>query len=182
MRAIASLAPSNPMPQPSATPVLSMPRLILPAQPITPAAFAPYGQVISATNHDKAFDAADAQLRLDQGIPRFYIMRLPYRGRVFDRITRHQRCTQCLGSLAGKEWFLGVAPPGPEPTPAIATIQTFRIPGTCFVTLAIGTWHAGPYFDDETVDFYSLELSDTNSVDHDTCNLRATYDLDIEIA
>lgn len=160
-----------------------MSRLILPAQPITPAAFAPYGQVISAVRHDQDFDdQTAAQLHLENGIPRFYIMRLHHRGRNFHTITRHQRCTQSLGSLEGKDWFLGVAPPGPDSAPAISAIRVFRIPGTCFVNLAVGTWHAGPYFDNDTVDFYSLELSNTNLIDHDTCNLKTTYDIEIDIA
>ncbi|WP_448564609.1 hypothetical protein [Trichothermofontia sp.] len=38
--------------------------------------------------------------------------------------------------------------------------------------LAIGTWHAGPYFDHDWVDFYNLELSDTNEVDHFSYDFR----------
>ncbi len=155
--------------------------LHLPAQAITATAFAPYGQLITADLDGAAFGPQDAQLHLHNGIPRFYIMRLSQRGRRFGTITRHLQCTQCLGSLAGKAWFLGVAPPGKVAVPAIADIQIFQIPGDCFVKLAVGTWHAGPYFDADTVDFYSLELSDTNITDHDTCNLQHTYGIEIEI-
>ncbi len=56
-----------------------------------------------------------------------------------------------------------------------------KITGSCFVTLAVGTWHAGPYFDDPTLNFYNLELSDTNVVDHTTCDLQETYGLTIAI-
>ena len=42
----------------------------------------------------------------------FYIMRLPHRGRRFERITFHGGCTQCLGALApAAPWYLVVAPP-----------------------------------------------------------------------
>jgi ureidoglycolate hydrolase len=151
------------------------------AQPITPDNFRLYGQVIFATPDGKSFDQADAQLHLSEGIPRFYIMRLHQRGRSFSRITRHQRCTQCLGSLEGREWLIAVAPPADADCPDPTTIAAFRIPGNCFIKLNVGTWHAGPYFEQEFVDFYNLELTDTNLTDHQTCSLRETYGLEFEI-
>lgn len=148
---------------------------------ITPMAFRPFGQVIQAASDGKNFDPEDAQLQLQNGTPRFYIMRLQQRGRRFHAITRHQQCTQCLGALAGKEWLIAVAPPSTASCPAIADLTAFRIPGNCFIKLEIGTWHAGPYFEDDVIDFYNLELSNTNIVDHDTCNLRSTYGMEFEI-
>lgn len=142
------------------------------ANDIDAEAFAPYGQLIQPTPDGHPFDTNDAQLKLDEGIPRFYIMRLHHRGLTFHTITRHKRCTQCLGALAGASWFLAVAPPSDRDRPNLDLLQAFRIPGTCFVKLHVGTWHAGPFFDAETVDFYNLELSDTNVTDHHTHNLR----------
>jgi len=153
----------------------------LPARWITPDSFRPYGQVIAASEDGKPFDQADAQLELSRGIPRFYIMRLHQRGRRFTRITRHQQCTQCLGALGGQPWLLAVAPPGDTSQPELGAIAAFQIPGDCFIKLEVGTWHAGPYFVQDWVDFYNLELSDTNLVDHDTCNLQATYGVELEI-
>jgi ureidoglycolate hydrolase len=148
---------------------------------ITPETFRPFGQMIQATSDGKGFDHEDAQLQLQNGIPRFYIMRLHHRGRQFHKITRHQQCTQCLGALEGKEWLIVVAPPSEAACPAIADLTAFRIPGNCFIKLDIGTWHAGPYFEGDAIDFYNLELSDTNLVDHDTCDLRSAYNLEFEI-
>ena len=153
----------------------------LPATPITPEAFAPFGQVILPSEDGAAYGPADAQLKLDEGTPRFYIMRLEDKGRKFHAITRHRRCTQCLGSLAGAEWLMGVAPPSDADEPDPAAIQAFRIPGNCFIKLHVGTWHAGPLFDLPQVDFYNLELSDTNVVDHQTCNLRSRFHVEFEI-
>jgi len=147
----------------------------LPVHAISSENFQPFGQLILPTEDGKPFDDKDAQLSLSNGIPRFYIMRLEHRGRQFSRITRHHQCTQCLGSLEGKDWLLAVAPPCNEKRPAIADIKAFHIPGHCFVKLHTGTWHAGPYFDHDEVSFYNLELSDTNVVDHDTCNLSSSY-------
>ncbi len=151
------------------------------ARPITPEGFAPFGQVIFPSPDGQAFGANDAQLVLDAGTPRFYIMTLTHRGQRFRTITRHRRCTQCLGALGGKDWWLAVAPPGPAATPDPATIQAFHIPGHCFVNLAVGTWHAGPYFGHDQVHFYNLELSDTNMTDHQTCHLAQTFGLEFAI-
>lgn len=44
-----------------------------------------------------------------------------------------------------------------------------RIPPGVFIKLHQATWHAGPYFvDSQHMDFYNLELSDTNVTDHNT--------------
>lgn len=152
----------------------------LPAQLITATAFQLYGQLIQPSPDGKAYDATDAQLVLDQGLPRFYIMRLRQRGRQFSKITRHRRCTQCLGSLHGAPWLIAVAAPACDP-PSRDSLAAFQVPGDCFIKLAVGTWHAGPYFDQETVDFYNLELSDTNITDHDTYDLAAGEGTSFEI-
>ncbi|MDY6939874.1 MAG: Ureidoglycolate hydrolase [Cyanobacteriota bacterium] len=151
------------------------------AQWVTPENFSPYGQVILPSSDGKPFDETDARLQLDRGTPRFYIMHLTHRGRKFDRITRHVRCTQCLGSLEGKDWSIAVAPPSEEERPSIADLTAFRIPGNCFIKLEMGTWHAGPYFDEEFIDFYNLELSDTNITDHFTYSFATKDSLEFEI-
>lgn len=153
----------------------------LPATWVTPATFAPYGQVIFASPDGKPYDETDAQLYLSQGVPRFYLMRLLAKGRRFHRMTRHRLCSQCLGSLVGKEWWLAVAPPSATDTPDLEQLRGFRIPGTCFIKLEPGTWHAGPYFEHEFVDFYNLELSNTNEVDHQTCDLQISFGLEFEL-
>ncbi|MBD2232046.1 ureidoglycolate lyase [Phormidium tenue] len=153
----------------------------LTAQPITPEAFAAFGQVIFPSADGAVFGPADAQLQLDRGIPRFYLMTLEHRGTRFRTITRHQRCTQCLGALEGKDWFMAVAPPGTAEQPDPQEIRALHIPGDCFIKLAVGTWHAGPYFCHPTVNFYNLELSDTNITDHQTCNLAREFGVEFEI-
>jgi ureidoglycolate hydrolase len=153
----------------------------IPAQQITAKSFQAYGQVIFASEDGKPYDQEDARLSLEQGTPRFYIMRLQQKGRRFSRITRHIRCTQCLGSLEGKDWLIAVAPHSEAVEPSLENLAAFRIPGNCFIKLEVGTWHAGPYFDHEWVDFYNLELSDTNVIDHETCNLLDRFGLEFEI-
>ena len=151
------------------------------AESITAEKFKPYGQLITPTADGKPYDETDASLNLTHGIPRFYIMHLQHKGRQFDRITRHHLCTQCLGSLAGKDWFIAVCPPSTTPEPDISLMKAFHILGNCCIKLEVGTWHAGPYFDHEAVDFYNLELSNTNVVDHFTYNFATSQNLAWEI-
>ena len=154
----------------------------LPAEWITPERFRPYGQVIFASQDGKSYDADDAQLNLQNGTPRFYIMRLHHKGRKFHKITRHIQCTQCLGSLEGKDWLIAVAPPNSEvDEPALEDIVAFHIPGNCFIKLEMGTWHAGPYFNHDFVDFYNLELNNTNVIDHFTHDFLKSHQLQFEI-
>uniref|UniRef100_A0A0D9V7G6 Ureidoglycolate hydrolase n=1 Tax=Leersia perrieri TaxID=77586 RepID=A0A0D9V7G6_9ORYZ len=157
----------------------------------TPESFAPFGQVIAATPDGDEFGPHDAQLDLSRGIPRFYIMRLEKRPLKFHTITHHASVTQCLGSIGGEDWYLGVARPsivedgaqehggdGRKPVqsraghyylpPDPAEVRVFRVSGAKFLKLHIGTWHAGPQFKADAVDFYNLELSNTNIVDHTT--------------
>lgn len=135
---------------------------------LTPEAFAPFGTV-GLPQADGARHA-DVSLDLSQGRPRFYIMRLDGRGLGFDRMARHDRVTQCLGTTDGRPWLIAVAPAAVK-APTAADIRAFRIPPDRFIALAHGTWHAGPYFTEPCRDFYNLELSDTNSADFTVCRL-----------
>ncbi|MFM7887097.1 MAG: ureidoglycolate lyase, partial [Pseudanabaena sp.] len=88
---------------------------------------------------------------------------------------------QCLGSLGGKEWFMAVAPASPPEQVEIAQIAAFRITGNCFIKLNAGTWHAGPLFADEFIDFYNLELHDTNINDYEVYNFCQLYKINDHI-
>ncbi|XP_058070104.1 uncharacterized protein LOC131219123 isoform X2 [Magnolia sinica] len=151
----------------------------------TETSFKEYGQVIDVSSDGQEFGPSDAQLDLSRGTPRFYIMHLEDQQLKFSKITHHASVTQCLGSIGGQEWYLGVAkasilntnkigvemgckvvqsscghyyvPPAPD------AVRVFRVVGPKFLKLNIGTWHAGPLFKMKTMDFYNLELSNTNN-------------------
>ena len=156
----------------------------LAVRPAVRASFAPYGDFVAASPDGAAFGPGDARLDLSQGRPRFYIMRLERKPLVFDRITRHRRVTQCLGALGGRDWLIAVAPPGevgdPSARPQPEAIAAFRIPGDAFIKLHAGTWHAGPFFTHPVVDFFNLELADTNEADHQSCDLAREYGVAFE--
>ena len=67
--------------------------------------------VIFAAVDGKSFDAEDARLNLQNGVPRFYIMRLREKGRKFGKITRHVECIS-VWALEGNHWLMAVAPLG----------------------------------------------------------------------
>lgn len=98
-------------------------------------------------------------------------MRIPKRGLTCDRITYHDKVTQCLGGLGSESWYLVVAAPSGsvESAPSEEDLHAFKISQGHFVKLHQGAWHAGPLFDSaDHMDFYNLELSDTNQSDHNT--------------
>ncbi|KAI3809001.1 hypothetical protein L1987_24965 [Smallanthus sonchifolius] len=162
----------------------SMEPAVVKLKPIeaTPETFKEFGQVIQASPDGDEFGPHDAQLDLSQGTPRFYIMHLQDRALKFSKITHHASVTQCLGSISGDVWFLGVAKSSIVEEkgenvlqsrsghffvpPAVDSVQVFKITGPKFLKLNRGTWHAGPLFKPDTMDFYNLELSNTNVVDH----------------
>jgi ureidoglycolate hydrolase len=136
------------------------------AQKLTKEAFAPFGQVCEWQEDMKLFDGVDAQLDLSQGTPRFYLMRIPAKGLDFKNITHHKAVTQCLGGLSDKPWFMAMAASSVE-KPSEENMAVFEIPPGVFVKMNKGTWHAGPLFSGpDHIDFYNLELKDTNLVDH----------------
>ncbi|GFQ03558.1 hypothetical protein PHJA_002499600 [Phtheirospermum japonicum] len=158
----------------------------------TPESFQEFGQVVEASPDGDEFGPRDAQLDLSYGTPRFYIMHLEDRPLKFSKITHHASVTQCLGSIGGHVWYLGVSKPSiVDPIeikgaigasieqshsghfyipPAVDDVRVFKISGPKFLKLNRGTWHAGPLFLEKMMDFYNLELSNTNVVDHTTHN------------
>jgi ureidoglycolate hydrolase len=150
---------------------------LLEVRELTPEAFASYGEVVlplptggqgAETRYDPETSASEAKLVLGNGVPRLWVMHLPHVGLGFSRIARHRRVTQCLGSLGGKEWLIGVAPPGDsadDARPRVEDIVAFQVPGDRLVKLHVGTWHAGPHFVHDECLFFNLENLDTNKRD-----------------
>jgi ureidoglycolate lyase len=113
-------------------------------EPLTAAAFAPFGQVLDATgehrlinegmcrrHHDRAaLDFADgrAGISIFRAEPRA----LPYR---LDLIERHPEGSQAFLPMSADP-FLVIVSPGPQATP-----RAFLTNGAQGVNLARGTWH-----------------------------------------
>lgn len=138
---------------------------------------APYGTLIEPSEDGSPFGAGDANLSLSNGTPRLYIMRIKDRQPLIKTIARHNKVTQCLARSTGKDWFIGLAKPGPQP--GREDIKLFRIPGGTALALNQGTWHAGPHFSGNAADFFNLEMVDTNDNDKDECAVEPPIPVDV---
>jgi ureidoglycolate hydrolase len=152
---------------------------------ITPEKFHPYGQIITAIDHGTfngrpSDESGGAILKLQNGTPFFWGMRLKNTGLKVDRLVRHIECNQCVGAIE-KDWYIFVAPPTEVEQPEVDKITAFRIPGNSFIKIGLGVWHAGPYFNEDFVDFYNLELYETGDLDYFVHNLVEKNDLEFEI-
>lgn len=160
----------------------------IPAKAVTHESIKPYATLLEAGIDGTPFGPADAPLFLGNAVeytPRFYLMKLERKALTISHITRHRKVTQCLAALNGKSWFILLAPPGdndnPNDKPDTSQLAAFTVSGSQAIALKQGTWHAGPYFLDEFVDFVNLELSDTNITDHQTVNLAVEFGLYVEL-
>ncbi len=150
-------------------------------QLITPENFKQFGEVIYPCDNRRPFSKElDLNLDIVRGEPRLYIMQLEYKELSFNKISRHVNCSQCLGSMDKKNWYFAVCPPnnGSE-IPDLSKIQAFEILPSCIVKINAGTWHEGPYFKHQSVDFLNLEHRDTILKDYFTYKLNKTYCFDI---
>jgi ureidoglycolate hydrolase len=156
-------------------------RHTVPAQELTDEAFRPYGDIIKPRRTGLQFDrshvyrpeneSTHVKLQITNGVPVLRIMQQPKRGLIFQKMARHMKVTQCLGSLQGKEWFMAVAAPKPPDSVKVEDVTAFRIPGDRIIKLHAGTWHAGPHFIHDECLFLNLENEDTNSRDFNEATL-----------
>ena len=148
---------------------------------ITSPAFLTYGQPITPVGDLTPYGEQDAQLFFDEGPIRFYIMNLENPGEDVRALTRHTHCSQCLASADAEPWWIAVAAPHLESDQiAIDSIRLFRVEPRQAIKLALGTWHAGPYFKSKTAMFYNLELSNTKVADHTTRRLDQVINLQFD--
>jgi ureidoglycolate lyase len=133
------------------------------AEPLSAAAFAPFGQVIAT---------GDMVMEL-RGDERFALNVLSYDRRplVCDHLNRHHRATQALVALAGRPTLVVVAPPDLDFSTRdhLASVRAFVCDGTAGINLALATWHWGPYPLMDHVDLVNVQgagFADDNEVAH----------------
>jgi ureidoglycolate lyase len=134
---------------------------IVRAEPLTEAAFAPFGQVVRE---------GDCVMEL-RGDERFHLNVLHYDRKPLrcDHLNRHNRATQMLVALAGKPTLLVVGPKEYEfsTTDHLPHARAFLCDGTAGVNLALGTWHWGPYPVADYVDLVNVQgagFADDNDI------------------
>jgi ureidoglycolate lyase len=121
------------------------------AEPLTEAAFAPFGQVIAV---------GDAVMELRDGEV-FHLNVLHYDRKPLrcDHLNRHHKATQALVALAGKPTLLVVAPAACDfsTTDHLESVRAFMCDGSAGINLALGTWHWGPYPITDYVDLVNVQ-------------------------
>lgn len=131
------------------------------AEPLTEAAFAPFGQVLAA---------GDAVMEL-RGGEVFHLNVLHYDRKPLrcDHLNRHHKATQALVALAGKPTLLVVAPGDYDFSTRehLDHVRAFICDGSAGVNLSLGTWHWGPYPLTDHVDLVNVQgkgFADDNEV------------------
>jgi ureidoglycolate lyase len=138
------------------------------AEPLTAAAFAPFGQVLSS----ERTGTSDATIEL-RGDEVFHLNILSYDRRPLrcDHLNAHHKATQALFALGGKPTLLVVAPAAARfaHVDDLGAVRAFVCDGTAGVNLALGTWHWGPYPIADHVDLVNLQgegFADDNEIAH----------------
>lgn len=124
--------------------------LNLEVEPLSAAAFAPFGQVIevregaaarvinagTAERFDGLADLQGAGVRFTLAVMRAQPRQLPFTVRLLER---HRQASQAFVPWSGGAYLVVVAPPGDGPSPR--DIRCFRASGRQGVNYRPGTWH-----------------------------------------
>ena len=145
------------------------------AEPLTEAAWSPFGQVIAQ---------GDMQMEL-RGEEIFHLNVLHYDRHSLscDHLNRHHRATQALVALAGKPTVIIVAAAEydfsvPE---HLQHVRAFICDGSAGVNLAIGTWHWGPYPLSDYVDLVNVQGAYFDT-DNEIAYLERDFGITVEVA
>jgi ureidoglycolate lyase len=141
-------------------------------QPLTPKAFAPFGEVISFEATSKlpidlysGLNAIHGPVVLQSDeTPEFILFRVGYRGGEIRYMERHHGMTQTFIPLNGDPYVSVLAPPDAplvDGFPNFSSIRAFLVPGDVVLNIHRGTWHEPPF---PTVDGQKFLISSTPSV------------------
>ena len=145
------------------------PALTLEIQPLTREAFAPFGEVIEASDavqhftinagnteryHDLANIEPGADGRVIVSIFRGQPRTLPFTVHMMER---HPKASQAFIPMSGKPYLVVVAPAG-EP-PAVEDLQVFLARGDQGVNYATGVWHHPLLALEDVCDFIVVDRS-----------------------
>lgn len=126
---------------------------VVACEPLTPEAFAPFGQVISTEPHEAAIAVRDGEEWV------MNVLSYDYEPLVCDQLNAHHRATQMLVPLGGQPALLIVAPPGTvfATRAALDQVRAFVLDGSAAINLGHGTWHWGPHPIGAHVDLLNLQ-------------------------
>ena len=132
--------------------------LVVTAEALTPASFAPFGQVLSTEPHEAVVQFLDGETSL------LNVLSYDHRPLVCDHLNAHRRATQMLVPLGSQPALLVVAPAAARfvasddgTVPDLTLTRAFVLDGSAAINLAVGTWHWGPYPVGDHVDLLNLQ-------------------------
>jgi len=143
-------------------------------QPMTPEAFAPYGELIS--------ERGQVALDLDGGAPNVAAQTVEPRPMKFDFLGRHLRSEQCFAPLGGAKSVIAVAPPSEEgdAVPDVNRMAAFLVDGSAF-KLHRGTWHVSAFPVNGSATFLVLDREKTLEEDFDLRDLKTALGVVVQI-
>jgi ureidoglycolate lyase len=139
-------------------------------EPLTAAAFAPFGRLIAARDARADYRAASGtqgwSVPFESGRPLLSVLRTPYLELRFTKMERHLHVSQAFVPLGGAPAVVAVAAPTPDRSlPRVEDIRAFLLDGSTGYVLHLGTWHS--------LDRYPLAPPETTFLmitDHETQN------------
>ena len=122
----------------------------LPVEPLTDAAFAPFGQLISAKERTPDFETASGTrgwaVDFQSGRPLIMLLRTPYQGLRLTKLERHLNVTQTFLPMGGSPAVVAVAPPPDDGRadrrPSPSDVRAFLLDGRTGYMLRRGVWHS----------------------------------------
>jgi ureidoglycolate lyase len=118
----------------------------IPLEPLTAAAFAPFGHLVTQGEGEPAFATATIAswpipVEVDDRLHMMWSW-YPKVAMTFDRLERHVAVSQGFLPVGDLPSVMVVAPGGAEREPAPHELRAFLVPGDVGIVLARNTWHA----------------------------------------
>jgi ureidoglycolate lyase len=154
------------------------------AQPLTPEAFAPFGQVLMAAGTGGAeryeFAASMDNLRADAKTNMTFIKSVVKEGPVMvGAMEKHEFSNQTFVPLNGTHYLVAVCPTAADGGPDTAAMQVFVATGAQAVNYGVDVWHAPNTVLTEPCEFVMLRHDDGSPVDTETRQLETPIEVDI---
>jgi len=151
--------------------------MILTVQPLTPQAFAPFGQVLDWREGDHPRRNFHAQLFSNRGNakPNLRVQRtqptmLPFSTA---QVERHPHSSQAFAPLSGGSFYVVVFPTTLDGGPKLEGGRAFKARGDQAINYSPGTWHLGFMAADAPGTFLMLRWEDGTPADEEVLMLDA---------
>lgn len=149
--------------------------ITLVARPMTPEAFAPYGEIIG--------ERGDIRLDLGGGNAGLASQTVEARPLSFDFLGRHEKTEQVFAPIGGTRSIIAVALTDEEnrAMPNADRMAAFIIDGSCAFKLHRGTWHTSAFPLGESATFLVIDREGTLENDYDLRDLKTSLGVVVEI-